>query len=125
MGSVADDMCQALDERRDLITQRADAVLGKAIADDAQWISQLGPPPEGTALRDTWRRSARTVAAYRDRYKIKTASVLGPRPEDTAQRIDRARAEAALNEVCRNAEHERAAHAHREATARRSTGRTM
>ena len=125
MGSVADDMRQALDERRDLITQRADAVLGKAIADDAQWISQLGPPPEGMALRDTWRRSARTVAAYRDRYKIETASVLGPRPEDTAQRIDRARAEAALNEVCRNAEHEHAAHAHPEATARRSTGRMM
>ena len=40
--------------------------------------------------------SPRTVAAYRDRYGITTRTPLGPAPDSDAQKIDAARAKAAL-----------------------------
>lgn len=101
MGAIADDMRRALDERRGLIVQRADAVLGKAIADGVQWIASLGEVPAAESVRDRWMVAARTIAAYRDRYAVTTPSPLGLRPESTAQRIDHARAEGALQEVHR------------------------
>lgn len=99
MGEIADDMRQALDERRDLITQRADAVLDKAIADGEQWIASLSEAPTAESRRERWLSAARTIAAYRDRYSVTTPSPLGLRPESAAQRIDHARAEAALKEI--------------------------
>ncbi|WP_455644193.1 ATP-dependent DNA helicase [Microbacterium oxydans] len=98
-GPMAEDMRRALDERRDLIKQRADAVLDSAIADGALWAAQLGDPSAGTVQLPAWRRSARTIAAYRDRYTITTAHALGTLPDGTAQRVDRARAEAALRNL--------------------------
>ncbi|RKW69806.1 hypothetical protein DWQ67_11905 [Galactobacter caseinivorans] len=124
-GPVADEMCQALDERRDLIIQRADAVLDRAIAVGASWIDKIAPLPDATNLREAWWQSARAIAAYRNRYTIKLESVLGPRPEDTDQRIDYARAEAALNRARRNAEHEHVELAHRVVRQRSSFGQTM
>lgn len=48
--------------------------------------------------RDAWTRAARTVAAYRDRCKITDdRSPFGPAPVSTSQKIDAARARAALN----------------------------
>ena len=85
MGPVADDMRQALDERRDLIVQRADAVLGKAIAESEQWIASLGEVPASGPARDRWLSAARTIAAYRDRYFVRTPSPLGLRPEAAAR----------------------------------------
>ena len=41
-------------------------------------------------------RSARIVAAYRDRYRVETETALGAPPESTSQKRDRAAAEAAL-----------------------------
>ena len=85
MGAVADDMRQALDERRDLLAQRADAVLGKAIAGSEQWIASLGEVPSTGPARDLWLSAARTIAVYRDRYSVRTPSPLGPQPEAAAQ----------------------------------------
>src|SRR3546814_17913449 len=101
MGPVADDMRQALDERRDLITQRADAVRDKAIVDDAQWIASLGEAPAAASGRERWQLAARTIAAYRDRYAVPTPRPLGPRPEAKAQRLDHARADKTPNEIRR------------------------
>ena len=125
MGSVADDMRQALDERRDLITQRADAVLGKAIADDAQWIASLGEAPAAESGRGRWQLAARTIAAYRDRYAVTTPSPLGLRPEATAQRIDHARAEAALTEIRRMNAAAKGVQSHRGPSERTSEGRVL
>lgn len=125
MGSVADDMRQALDERRDLITQRSDAVLGKAIADDAQWIASLGEAPAAASERERWQLAARTIAAYRDRYAVTTPSPLGLRPEATAQRIDHARAEAALIEIRRMNAAAKGVHSHRGLSERTSEGRVL
>ena len=100
-GQMSDDMRQALDERRDLIEQRADAVLDEAIADNASWAVQLDGPPAGAARQEKWHLSARTVAAYRDRYAVSASGALGAQPKTTAQLIDHARAEVALNEILR------------------------
>ncbi|QHC68455.1 relaxase domain-containing protein [Rathayibacter sp. VKM Ac-2759] len=96
-GPMADDMRQALDERRDLIKQRADAVLDSALNDGATWTKALGSPPRPQAKRQAWFRNSRTVAAYRDRYGITDDTPLGPTPVATAQKIDAARAKAALD----------------------------
>lgn len=91
-------MRQALDERRDLIEQRADAVLHSALTDEEAWTTKLGTEPEDKKQRDAWRRAARTVAAYRDRYQITDdLSPFGPAPVSTSQKIDAARARTALN----------------------------
>ena len=43
--------------------------------------------------------AARAVAAYRDRYRITDDAPLGAPPESAAQKIDAARARAALDKV--------------------------
>src|SRR3546814_393161 len=125
MGPVADDMRQALDERRDLITQRADAVRDKAIVDDAQWIASLGEAPAAASGRESWQLAARTIAAYRDRYAVTTPSPLGLRPEATAQRIDHARAETALNEIRRMNAAAKGVQSYRGPSERTSEGRVL
>lgn len=97
-GPMADEMRRALYERRDLIEQRAEAVLHSALTDQEAWTAKLGTEPEDEKQRDAWRRAARTVAAYRDRYQITDdRSPFGPAPVSTSQKIDAARALAALN----------------------------
>ncbi|WP_226997090.1 hypothetical protein [Tessaracoccus aquimaris] len=96
-GPMAHDMRQALDERRDLIEKRADAVLDSALSQVAVWTKALGSPPRPEAKRHAWLRNTRIVAAYRDRYGITDDTPLGPTPVATAQKIDAARAKAALD----------------------------
>ena len=97
-GPMADDMRQALDERRDLIEQRADAVLHGALTDKEPWTAKLGTTPKDRKQQAAWRRAARTIAAYRDRYQITDdRTPLGPAPQSTSQKIDAARARAATS----------------------------
>ena len=97
-GQMAEDMRQALDERRELIEARADAVLRGALTHEEPWTADLGTAPKGEKQKATWRRAAHTVAAYRDRYGITDdRTPLGPTPENTSQKIDAIRARAALN----------------------------
>ncbi len=99
-GPMADDMRQALDERHELIEARADAVLTGALTDEALWTAQLGPASKDAKQQAAWRRAAVIVAAYRDRYQITDdRTPLGLTPQSTRQKIDRARAEAALREL--------------------------
>jgi len=95
-GSMCTDMRQALDERRELIEARADAVLDTALDAKDPWIKPLGTPPRDPRKTAAWRQHARTVAAYRDRYNITDDTPLGLAPETTAQKIDAARARTAL-----------------------------
>nr|WP_308221267.1 AAA family ATPase [Microbacterium aerolatum] len=101
VGAMNTDMRQALDERRDLIEARAGAVLDRATAEHAAWTLDLGKPPAHPRQLEAWRRAARVVAAYRDRYRIDTDSVLGAPAESTTQQHDRAAAEAALKSARR------------------------
>jgi conjugative relaxase-like TrwC/TraI family protein len=95
-GAMSSEMRRALTERRELIGQRAEAVLDQAIAERQEWALSLGDTPAETRAAAAWKRQARTVAAYRDRYGITTRTPLGPAPDSDAQKIDAARAKAAL-----------------------------
>ena len=73
-------------------------MLAGALTDKAAWTAQLGPEPKDTKQRTAWRRAAVIVAAYRDRYQITDdRTPLGPAPQSTRQKIDAARARAALD----------------------------
>jgi hypothetical protein len=89
-------MAQALREREELIESRARALAEMAIESKAPWLRRLGVLPARRRDRERWMEAAVTVAAYRDRYQIDVRSALGPGPESIAQRLDYARAEAAV-----------------------------
>jgi hypothetical protein len=105
-GAMTTDMRRALTERRDLLEARADATLDQALNDGESWTTALGTPPKDERAAATWRRHARTVAAYRDRYSITGPAPFGAPAENTAQKIDAARARTALDRA-RNLSHDR------------------
>lgn len=80
-----------------LTEARADAVLDRALDGKEPWTDGLGPPPTDARKLATWRRSARVLAAYRDRYQITADTALGAPVESVAQKIDAARTRAALD----------------------------
>lgn len=98
-GTMTTEMRQALTERQDLIETRADAVLDTAVADGEPWTASLGPAPKDGQAAARWRRDARVVAAYRDRYQVTESNPLGPTPETDVQKVDRSRAQAALRRL--------------------------
>lgn len=95
-GPMSDDLQRALAERRELIEGRADAVLDRGLGDGEGWVVGLGVVPSDPQRLAAWRRSARVVAAYRDRYRVETETPLGAPAESTSQKRDRTAAEAAL-----------------------------
>lgn len=95
-GPMTAEMYEALSERRELIRQRADAVLDKAVLERQDWAVSVGGEPAEADAAESWRRQARTVAAYRDRYNITGDEPFGAAPDSDAQKIDFARANAAL-----------------------------
>jgi conjugative relaxase-like TrwC/TraI family protein len=96
-GTMTTDMRRALNERRDLIEARANAVLDRALCEREPWTAELGPLPTDARKQAVWRRSARIVAAYHDRYQVAADTALGAPVETVAQKIDVARARAALD----------------------------
>ena len=93
------EMRAALDEREALIEARADAVLDAALTDKPPWTRALGTPPSDARRAEIWRKAARVVAAYRDRYRITDEPPLGAPPVSEAQRIDAARARSAVTQA--------------------------
>ena len=98
-GVMSPEMRQALNERQDLIEQRADSLVDQAVDEAADWVQPLLPQRQSEDMMTGWRRRARVIAAYRDRYQITSTDPLGPVPERTAQRIDYARAHAAVTQL--------------------------
>ncbi len=98
-GVIDAEMRAALDEREALIELRADAALEAALSESAPWTKTLGAQPNDRRRAATWRKSARVVAAYRDRYRVTDDTPLGTAPESAAQKIDAARARAALTQA--------------------------
>ena len=93
---LADDMRTALRERRALIEQRASALVDDAVRGGAPWLTELGGGPSDPQRAQEWRREARIVAAYRDRYGITDGSALGQEATTAAQPGDVSKARAAL-----------------------------
>lgn len=77
---MASDMRKALDERRDLIQQRARNRAEEAVSNQAPWVRRLGEPPADRRDRTRWERAIVTIAAYRDRYGITSPKPLGGDP---------------------------------------------
>ncbi|MFF2485139.1 MobF family relaxase [Microbacterium sp. NPDC058062] len=100
LGPMIPEMRRALDERRTLIEHRAHALVDNALNASDSWIKELGTEPTGSA-RAAWRRQARIVAAYRDRYGVTGSSALGRTEGTTAQERDHAYARAALDTAVR------------------------
>lgn len=95
-GTMSADMRQALDQRRDLIEQRAVALVDTALSAHETWIDVMGERPRDPRQAEAWRQQVRVVAAYRDRYGIIADSALGAPAENAAQRVDAARARSAM-----------------------------
>ncbi|WP_220489248.1 TrwC relaxase [Tessaracoccus sp. MC1679] len=118
-GPMSQDMRRALDERQRLIERRARALAEMAIAGDEAWTRDLGEPPRDERRQAVWMRHVATVAAYRDRYHITADTPLGPPPEHTVQRVDAARARAALADAQRFGEADQLDRTARASTVRR------
>jgi hypothetical protein len=95
LGPMAPDMRQALDERRDLIEQRARELAADAVRAKVPWVRRLGEPPADRRARGQWIQAVATLAAYRDRYAITSPHPLGDKATTDLQRLDRARAKLA------------------------------
>jgi len=96
-GTMSAELRQALTERRDLIETGADALLDTALTEHQDWTMALGTTPKPARTAAAWRQAARTVAAYRDRYGITDTAPLGTLADSDAQKVDAARARAALD----------------------------
>ena len=92
LGPMADDIRAALDERRDLIEQRARRLAEEAIDANEAWVRRLSDPPMDGRDRERWKQEIASVAAYRDRYGVVGPAPLGALPRTDAQRLDQARA---------------------------------
>jgi hypothetical protein len=63
-------------------------------------LATLGPVPESTRGRRTWRQAAAEIERYRHIYQITDPDrALGPEPADRAQRADRHRARTAIERL--------------------------
>ncbi len=120
-GITDPDIARALTEREKLIEQRAHTLAQTAVRDREPWAVAVGVAPGGRAQR-AWLRHVAVIAAYRDRYRITTGAPLGAEAEGTAQRVDHARAAAALTRARALA---RAAETRDAPRATRASGRTL
>lgn len=74
---IADaDLGRGLTERDEAIESRAVTLAVQAVKDHDAWTGRLGRPPKDAARRADWLSAAATVAAYRERWDIKS----DPRP---------------------------------------------
>ncbi|MFI8595680.1 conjugal transfer protein, partial [Microbacterium sp. NPDC078428] len=99
----ADSLTQrALEERRALIEQRAQALAEQTVRDRPRWLEFLGTPPVQSAARDQWMRNLHTVTAYRDRHGITDPyRALGDPPQNRNQSLDAVRAQQAVANAAR------------------------
>ncbi len=95
-GVTDPEMHRTLVERQELIERRAAAVLDRDTDEGAPWTAALGAKPGEARAAQRWRRFGQVVAAYRDRYQITEDHPLGASSGSEAQKIDAARAQAAL-----------------------------
>lgn len=95
VGVTDPDMRRGLTERERLITERAQHLAQTALAEHHPWTAALGNAPTGRT-RAVWLRQVATIAAFRDKYQITDPRPLGSEPTTATQRIDAARANAAL-----------------------------
>jgi conjugative relaxase-like TrwC/TraI family protein len=99
LGEMSDEDRQAIDERKQLIENRARSLAEDAAANGARWTRLLGQMPDDATERDRWLEAASTVAAYRDRYGVTSDPPVGGGAASDAQKADRLRALRAVRET--------------------------
>lgn len=92
LGPMVEEARRAIADRAELIESRARVLAEEAVETGETWVRSLGTPPRQADERERWLTDVATVAAYRDRYRIKSDLPVGGRPEDDAQKVDRNRA---------------------------------
>ena len=118
------EMHQALTERQELIERRAAAVFERDTTEGEPWTAALGKQPADARSAQRWRRYGQVVAAYRDRYQITDDQPLGAAAGSDAQKIDAARADAALTRAKQLSQHTPATE-QPDATVEARQGRTL
>ena len=98
-------------------------MLDTALTAGESWTKARGTPPKDVKTAASWQRLARTVAAYRDRYGITDNTPLGTPAENDAQKVDAARARAALDRARDLARGRQDTPRHR--TGRKAAGRSL
>ena len=77
-GGVGDeDMAIAIREREQAMERRARDLAEQAVRTGERWAKPFGPPPMVPAVASAWWDRLAVVAAYRDRWRITSASILG------------------------------------------------
>lgn len=95
-GLMATEMAEALVQRDQLIEARANALAQRALGQRERWLQRLGTTPSaGSPQRVRWMHELRTVAAYRDRYRMDSEPAVDDVVSDV-QALDRVRAEQAI-----------------------------
>ena len=100
-GPMTPEMTDALDRRSRLIEHRATALTEAALATREPWVLALGSHPAEPAKASNWRGHLRTVAAYRDRYRVTGATPLGAEAISATQQLDALRARIAIEHAHR------------------------
>ena len=97
-GVTDPELAAALAERDWTMEDRARTLATQAVEAARPWVAGLGNPPSDPTRRVRWLREASTVAAYRDRWQVKSTRPLGAHTD--AASIERAvqyrRAQAAI-----------------------------
>jgi conjugative relaxase-like TrwC/TraI family protein len=81
------DLKRALDERAELLANRAHILAAQACANRDDWTRRLGPVPSDPFRRAMYMRCLATVAAYRDQWSISAPDPLGPARNRTSARV--------------------------------------
>ena len=102
-GIEGPDLARAVGEREHAITKRALDLAEHAVRGGAAWAKPFGPPPPNPAVAQAWWDRLAVVAAYRDRWRITTPTVLGELNGigSFSQAAHRARAQRAGQEAAR------------------------
>jgi hypothetical protein len=97
------DLARAVGEREEAITKRALGLAEHAVRGGAAWAKPFGPPPAVPVVAQAWWDRLAVVAAYRDRWRISTPSILGELNGigSLSQAAHRARAQRAGQEAAR------------------------
>jgi hypothetical protein len=92
LGEMSAEDRLSIEERKQLIEERASALVEAAITDGQAWIRRVGDPPNDAVDVAAWRADVATIAAYRDRYKVTSVLPVGGGAPTDVQRADRRRA---------------------------------
>ena len=98
-----EDLAKAIREREQAMERRARDLAGEAVRAGAPWARPFGPPPTNPTVANGWWDGLAIVAAYRDRWHITSASILGDDADvgSLRQAAHRARARRAGQEAAR------------------------